>query len=131
MNSRFRNQYKKTGLLCADAGKYKRAKQKLEDRLDTRIEHFSRQRNLTGLCDESETQKRAVDCRKLKLQKWKEDKLNRWKEEKQKQKLVKKASEKPAFKCGIVHHKVGSPYLNDISNMNYKEMSSIPAKCEG
>jgi hypothetical protein len=73
---------------------------------------------------------RAVDCRKLKLQKLKEDKLNRWKEEKQKQKLVKKASEKPAFKCGIVHHKVGSPYLNDISNMNYKKMS-IPAKREG
>jgi hypothetical protein len=55
MDSRFRDQYKKTGLLCADAGKYKRAKQKLKDRRDTRIEHFSRQRNLTGLCDESES----------------------------------------------------------------------------
>jgi hypothetical protein len=53
------------------------------------------------------------------------------KEEKQKQKLVKKASEKPAFRCGIVHHKVGSPYLNDISNMNYKNMLSIPAKRGG
>jgi hypothetical protein len=51
------------------------------------------------------------------------------------QKVLKKASEKPAFKCGIFRHKVGSPYLNDISNMNYyghtKKMSSTPAKREG
>jgi translation initiation factor 2 alpha subunit (eIF-2alpha) len=73
----------------------------------------------------------------LKLQKWKEEKekLQKWKEEKQRHKLLKKASEKPVFKCGIVHHKVGSPYLNDISNMNYTKramkMSSMPAKCEG
>jgi hypothetical protein len=30
-----------------------------------------------------------------------------------------KASEKPVFKCGIVHHKLGSPYLNDISNVSH------------
>jgi len=51
------------------------------------------------------------------------------------QKVLKKASEKPIFKCGIVHHKVGSPYLNDISNLNCighaKKMSSKPAKREG
>jgi hypothetical protein len=51
------------------------------------------------------------------------------------QKMLKKASEKPVFKCGIVHHKVGSPYLSDISNMNFnghaKKMSSKPAKPEG
>jgi hypothetical protein len=49
--------------------------------------------------------------------------------------MLKKAAEKPVFKCGVVHHKVGSPYLNDISNMNYtghaKKMSSKPAKREG
>jgi translation initiation factor 2 alpha subunit (eIF-2alpha) len=73
----------------------------------------------------------------LKLQKWKEEKekLQKWKEEKQMHKMLKKASEKPVFKCGIVHHKVGSPYLNDISNTNYtghaKKMSSTPAKREG
>ena len=48
---------------------------------------------------------------------------------------VKKAAEKPVFKCGIVCHKVGSPYLNDISNFNYtghaKKMPSKLAKCEG
>jgi len=51
------------------------------------------------------------------------------------QKILKKAAEKPVFKCGTVHHKVGSPYLSDISNINYnahaKKMSSKPAKCEG
>jgi len=51
------------------------------------------------------------------------------------QKTLKKASEKPVFKCGIVHHKVGSPYLNDISNINYtglaKKMSSKLSKREG
>jgi hypothetical protein len=49
--------------------------------------------------------------------------------------MLKKSSEKPVFKWGIVHHKVGSPYLNDISNMNYtgcgKKISSLPAKREG
>jgi hypothetical protein len=51
------------------------------------------------------------------------------------QKMLKKASEKPIFKCGIVHHKVGSPYLSDISNMNFnghaKKMSSKLGKREG
>jgi hypothetical protein len=123
MNSRFTDQYKKTGLLCGNTGKYKRAKRKSEDRPDNRFEHIRKQRNLMCLGDESETQKKAVDCKKLKLQKWKE--------EKQKQKFVKKASEKPAFKCGVVHHKVGPSYLDDIFNMNYKKMSSIPEKREG
>lgn len=49
--------------------------------------------------------------------------------------MLKKASEKLVFKRGIVHHKVGSPYHNNISQMNYtvhaKKMSSLPAKCEG
>jgi len=49
--------------------------------------------------------------------------------------MLKKASKKLVFKCGIVHHKVGSPYCNNISNMNYtghaKKMSSLPAKREG
>jgi hypothetical protein len=45
------------------------------------------------------------------------------------QKMLKKVSEKPIFKCGIVHHKVGSPFLSDISNTNYaKKMLSKPAK---
>jgi hypothetical protein len=55
MNSRFRDHFKKNGVLCADAGKYKRAQQKLEDRRVSRTEHFSRQRNLIGLSDDSET----------------------------------------------------------------------------
>jgi len=43
--------------------------------------------------------------------------------------MLKKASEKPIFKCGIVHHKVGSPFLSDISNTNYaKKMLPKPAK---
>jgi hypothetical protein len=56
MNSRFQDHYKKTGVLGANARKYKRAKEKLENRRAIRTEHFSRQRNLTGLCDESESQ---------------------------------------------------------------------------
>jgi hypothetical protein len=55
----------------------------------------------------------AADSRKLRLEKWKE--------EKQQQKLLKKAIEKPVFKCGVVHHKMGSPYLNDLSNMSHIE----------
>jgi hypothetical protein len=51
------------------------------------------------------------------------------------QKMLKKASEKLVFKCVIVHHKVGSPYHNSKSNMNYsgqtKKMSSLPGKHEG
>ena len=51
------------------------------------------------------------------------------------QKMLKKASEKLVFKCGIVHHKVGSSCHNTISNMNYtghaEKMSSLPAKREG
>jgi hypothetical protein len=49
--------------------------------------------------------------------------------------MLKKASGKPVFKWGIVHHKVGSPYLNDISNMyctgHAKKISSNIAKREG
>jgi hypothetical protein len=49
--------------------------------------------------------------------------------------MLTKASEKPVFKFGIVHQSVGSPYRNNISNMNYtghvKKMSSITAKPEG
>jgi hypothetical protein len=115
--------------LCADVGKKSKAEIRRSTRYLNRALQQAAKLNQSGLCDESETQKKAVDCTKLKLQKWKEDKPNKWKEEKQKQKLVKKASEKPAFKCGIVDHKVGSPYLN-ISNM-YKKMSSIPAQREG
>ena len=55
MNSRFRDHYKKTGLLCTEAGKCKRAQQKLEDRRISRTDHFSRQRNLSGLSGDSET----------------------------------------------------------------------------
>jgi hypothetical protein len=79
---------------------------------------FSNAEQLNGLI----FQKREVDRASLSIQKLRE--------KEQKQKLVKKASEKPPFKCGIVHHKVGSPYNNYISNMNYKKMC-IPAKCEG
>jgi hypothetical protein len=57
----------------------------------------------------------AADSRKLRLQKWKE--------EKQQQKLLKKSLEKPVFKCGVVHHKMGSPYLNDLSNTSHIERS--------
>lgn len=49
--------------------------------------------------------------RKLRLQKWKEEKLQK--------RLLMKASEKPVFKCGIVHHRLGSPYLKDISNVGH------------
>jgi hypothetical protein len=52
---------------------------------------------------------RAVDRASLRIKKWRE--------ETQKQKLLKKASEKPAFKCGLVHHKAGSPHCNDISEL--------------
>jgi len=54
MSSRFRDHYKKTGLLCTEAGKFKRAEQKLVDRRLSRREHFSRQRNLNGLSGDSE-----------------------------------------------------------------------------
>jgi hypothetical protein len=55
MNSRFRDHYKKTGLLSTEAGKCKRAQQKLENGRLSRTEHFSRQRNLNGLIGESDT----------------------------------------------------------------------------
>jgi hypothetical protein len=35
--------------------------------------------------------------------------------------LLKKALEKPVFKCDVVHHKTGSPYINDLSNMSHIE----------
>jgi hypothetical protein len=67
-----------------------------------------------------------ADLRKLKLEKWKE--------EKQRQKLLKKALEKPVFRCGAVHHKMGSPYLNNLSNMSHtdhnKKASSTHAVLE-
>jgi hypothetical protein len=61
----------------------------------------------------------ACDPRKLRLQKWKEDKIQ--------QNLLKKALEKPVFKCGVVHHKLGSPYFNTstISHIKFdKKLSS-------
>jgi len=54
MTSRFRDHYKRTGLLCTEAGKCKRAQQQLEDRRISRTDHFSRQRNLNGLSGENE-----------------------------------------------------------------------------
>lgn len=52
-----------------------------------------------------------------------------------KEKKVEEGFWKTSFMCGIVHHKVGSPYLNDISNLNYtghaKKMSIKPKKREG
>jgi len=92
---------------------------------------------LISLRDDSETHRTVVEARKLKLEKLKEkkEKMSKWKEEKQMQKMVKKAFEKLVFKCGIVHHKVGSPYRNNISNTNdtghAKKMSTLPAKREG
>jgi hypothetical protein len=69
---------------------------------------------------------KAANSRKLRLQKWKE--------EKQLQKLLKKASEKPVFKCGAVHHKLGSPYSNDLPNVSHieqnKKASSTLARLE-
>jgi hypothetical protein len=67
------------------------------------------------------THRTAVDARKLKLDKLNErkEKLTKWKDEKQMQKMLQKTSEKLVFKRGIVRHKVGSPYHNNISNMNY------------
>jgi hypothetical protein len=56
MSYKYRDHYKKTGVLCTEAGKSKRAQQKLEDRRISRTEHFSRQRNLNGLSGVSETQ---------------------------------------------------------------------------
>jgi hypothetical protein len=56
----------------------------------------------------------AVDARKVKL-------LKR-KKKKQMQKMLKKAAEKPVFKCGIVHHNFGSPYnkLHAFAPPNFK-----------
>ena len=55
-----------------------------EDRQESRFQQFSRNRNMIGLRDDSETQRTAVDARKLKLDKLKEkkEKLRKWKEEK-------------------------------------------------
>jgi len=55
MKSRFRDLYKKNALVSTDAAKYKRAQKKVEDRRVSRIEKFSKQRNLTGLVDDTET----------------------------------------------------------------------------
>jgi len=110
MNSRFRDHYTKTGLLCTEVGKSKRSQQKLQDQRVSRTERLSTQRNLKGLCGDSDTHKTEVDARKLKLLKWKEEKVNlkKWKEGKEMQKVLKDASEEPIFKCGIVHQKDGS-----------------------
>jgi hypothetical protein len=35
-----------------------------------------------------------------------------------------KSKEKPVFKCGIVRHRLGSPYLSDISNVSYVKKAS-------
>jgi len=55
-----------------------------EDKQESRLQQFSRNHNLIGLRDDSETHKTAVDARKLKLDKLKEQKkkLRKWKEEK-------------------------------------------------
>ena len=55
-----------------------------EDRQESRFQQFSRNRNMIGLRDDSETQRTAVGARKLKLDKLKEkkEKLRKWKEEK-------------------------------------------------
>ncbi|PNF28820.1 hypothetical protein B7P43_G04433 [Cryptotermes secundus] len=113
MISRFREEYKKNVLVSAGARKYKRIQKQLEYRHVSRTEQFSKQRNLNGLTDDSQIPKTAADSRKSRLEKWKE--------EKQRQKLLKKALEKPVFKCGVVHHKMGSPYLNDLTNMSHIE----------
>jgi hypothetical protein len=59
----------------------------------------------------------AVDARKVKILKWKK--------KKQIQNMLKKTSEKPVFKCGIVHHSVGSPYskLHTFAPPNFKYFS--------
>jgi hypothetical protein len=68
----------------------------------------------------------VANLRKLRLQKWKE--------EKQRRKLLKEALQKPAFKCGVVHHKIWSPCYNNSSNISHikhnKKASSTPAKPE-
>jgi hypothetical protein len=47
--SRFREQYKRNVLVSNGAGKYIRAKKLLEDRRASRVEHFSRQRDVTDI----------------------------------------------------------------------------------
>jgi hypothetical protein len=60
MISRFREQYKKNSLLSASAGRYKRAQKQLEDRHASRTEQFSKQRNLSGLTDDTQTNSKRL-----------------------------------------------------------------------
>jgi hypothetical protein len=69
----------------------------------------------------------VADLRKLRLQEWKE--------KKRQQKMLKEASQKPVFKCGIVHHKIWSPCNNNSSNINHikhnkKASSTLAARPE-
>ncbi|KDR16055.1 hypothetical protein L798_10066 [Zootermopsis nevadensis] len=101
MTSRFKHLYKRNNLVSEGGGREKRAKKKLEERHVSTIEHFCKERSLTGT---------AVDSPKLRLQKWKEERLQK--------KLLIMASKKPPFKCGIVHHSLGSPYHTVISKVS-------------
>ena len=53
----------------------------------------------------------TVNHRKLKLQ--------QWKEEKERKKQLEKKAEKPAFKVGVFHHNVGSPFKSEVSNLSH------------
>jgi hypothetical protein len=55
-----------------------------KDGQESRFQQFSRNHNLVGLRDDSETHRTAVDARKLKLDKLKEkkEKLRKWTEDK-------------------------------------------------
>jgi hypothetical protein len=78
------NRYRINGLFCADFGRSKREQRMFEDRRESRFQQFSRNHNLIGLRDDSDTHKTAVDARQLKLDKLKEkkEKLRKWTEDK-------------------------------------------------
>jgi hypothetical protein len=55
MISRFKEQYKKNALPSTAAGRFKRAQKQIEERHASRTEQFSKQRNLSGLTDDTQT----------------------------------------------------------------------------
>ncbi|KAJ9595727.1 hypothetical protein L9F63_013090 [Diploptera punctata] len=113
MNSRFRDQYKKSGVLkCSEEGRYGRAKDKLRERRVSRVDEFGKQRNLEEVTSNNQND---ISDRKVRLQKWKE--------ERNQKRAMQKKEEKPIFKVGVFHHKMGSSYLSDVSNLNLSKIN--------
>ncbi|EZA54923.1 Guanylate kinase-associated protein mars [Ooceraea biroi] len=109
--SNFKQQYKNPRLGFGDVGHNRnvRAYKQDKSRREIRTRAFDQTRQLQDVsAPPSPESEMILSTGKLKNERFK--KLQKWKEERERKKQLEAAKKKPAFKVGVVHHSLSSPW---------------------